>query len=451
MFCRFCKFSVLVTALRNAGELMLSRIFIIFKERTMNLIEHARRCRVLLVLLCLGIFSASCTSTLPAKESRDVVAATPEPAPASTAPAPVSIAPAKAIPVEEMVATVNGKPITIWEFNARYAATMRERYYHGRPPEGQEEAVRKEVLDLLIENALLVEEAGKRGIKPDEAKFAEAAAKAEARYGAMPEWKRDREEALSMIKEQVEDKSLIEQASQALREVPPPVPDEVRAYYGQHPESFTEPEQLRLSVILLKVDPGVPADVGKAREEAQNLYLRLKDGADFAELARQNSGDGSAEKGGDMGYMHGGMLPEQIQVMIDKLQVGMVSEPVRVLEGVALYRVDERVPPILREFKEVEARAQNLLVREQQDLAWKEATKRLRENARIEILVSMSDGSTKPIADSSIKQDGGTAGEPPIAPASSDAQNEVAKQKIEKKKSSKKKISKKKKINDKKL
>ena len=413
----------------------------------MNLIEHARRRCVLLALLCLGIFSASCTSTLPAREPRDVVAATPDPAPASTAPAP---APPKVIPVEEMVATVNGKPITIWDFNARYAATMRERYYHGRPPEGQEEAVRLEVFDLLVESALLVEEAGKRGIKPDEAKFAEAAAKAEARYGAMPEWKRDREEALSMIKEQVEDKSLIEQVSKALREVPQPAPAEVRAYYGQHPESFTEPEQLRLSVILLKVDPGTPADLGKAREEAQSLYLRLKDGADFAELARQNSGDSSAEKGGDMGYMHGGMLPEKIQEMINMLQVGEVSEPARVLEGVAMYRVAERVPPVLREFKDVEARAQNLLVREQQDLAWKEAIKRLRENAKIEILVSMSDGNAKPKADHSVKQGGDTAGEQPIAPASSDAQNEVAKQKIEKKKS-KKKISKKKKINDKKL
>lgn len=333
----------------------------------MNLIEYINR-RILLALLCLGISG----NPLPALADTKMVQ---EPPPAATA-----------IPAGQAVATVNGKPITVGEFNALYAEMIRKRFWHGAPPADQAEAVRKEAIDLLVDDALLVEEAGRRGFKPDAAKIEQAAAIMEARYGALPEWKRDRDQALSMMREQVGRPSLIEQARKALRDVPQPTPAEVRAYYEQKPELFTEPEKLRLSVILLKVDPGAPrADWDKAREEAQGIYLRLKDGADFAELARRHSGDSSADSGGDLGFVHGGMLPEKLQGKIDKLQVGVVDEPLTVLEGVALYRLDERVAPVLREFTEVEPRAQGLLKREQEEQAWKEAMSRLRGDAKIEI------------------------------------------------------------------
>ncbi len=422
----------------------------------MYLIEQTGRHSVLLALLCLGVLSASCTSTMSKKDSPDAIAATADPA-ATLAPAPIpspttesAQTPAPAIPAEEIAAKVNDKPITIWDFNARYSATMRDRFYHGKPPEGQVEAVRKEVLDLLIDNALLVEEAEKRGLKPDETKFEQAAANAEARYSYMPEWKRDRAQVLSMIRTQVERQNLVEQVSKALREVPQPTPAEVRAFYDQKPELFTEPEKLRLSLILLKVDPGAPrTDLDKVREEAQGIYLQLKNGADFAEMARQRSGDGSAERGGDLGYVHGGMLPEKLQEKIDKFQVGVVAEPIRVLEGIALYRLDAREAPILREFNDVEARAQELVKRDQQELAWKEAISRLRGSAKIEIFLPMADTSVKPIADSGAKQSSGTGAEQVTASPSSDKQSETATQKVEKKKSSKKKSSKRKKVNDK--
>jgi len=353
-------------------------MFLFFEECIMNLIEHIGRHRVLSALMCLGI---SVNSTLVLADEKPA-------APASA----VTAIPA----VQQIVATVNGKPITVREFNARYAAVLRERFYHGAPPENQAEAVRKEVIDFLIENELLAEEGERRGFKPDIPKFEPAAAAMEARYGTSPEWQKDRAQVLSAMKEQFVRQSLIEQAKKALQDVPQPTTAEVRTYYEQKPELFTEPEKLSLSVILLKMDPGAPkADLDKAYEEAQRIYLRLKDGADFAELARQYSGDSSAERGGNLGYVHGGMLPEKLQVKIDKFQVGVVSEPIRVLEGVALYRLDERVAPVLREFTEVEPRAQDLLKRDRKDQAWKEAISRLREDAKVEILVPIANDSGK--------------------------------------------------------
>ena len=375
----------------------------------MNL--HFNCCRILSALICMGICSGALADTgtaqKPPQDSglREVGVATTGVGEAS-----------KTVP-PTLAATVDGRPISIKEFDALCAEMIRKRFFHGAPSSSEVEAVRKEAMELLIENVLLVEEAERRGFKPDEAEIKRFAADMEARYGAMPAWQKDREQALATMREQVGRENLIKQARKALREVAPPTPAEVRVFYEQKPELFTEPEKLRLSLILLKVDPGSPkADWDKAREEAKRIFLRLKGGADFAELARKYSDDVSAGSGGDIGYVHAGMLPEKLQGKINKLQIGVVDEPLAILEGVALYRLDERVAPVLREFTKVAQRAQDLLVRDKVEKAWKEAIDRLRGNAKIEILV--------PIANDSVKSSGGL-GEPQlIAPTSGNKQED---------------------------
>lgn len=305
-------------------------------------------------------------------------------------------APAAPAPVGPAFALVNGKPISIQEFRVRYNAILRQRFYHGEPPEDQAVPVRREIADLLIERELLIEEAGRRGIKPDAAKVERAAAAAEARYSADPDWQKQREKLLPRMKDQAARQSLLEQIEKEVRTVPPPTPAEVRAYYEQKPELFTEPEKLRLSVILLAVDPGAPGeDWSKKREEAQAIYLRIKDGADFAEQARLHSSHPSASEGGDLGYLHGGMLPEKLQEKIDTFQVGNVPEPITTLEGIAIFRVEDRIVAKLREFSDVEQRAHELLQRDRSEQAWKETIGRLRAAAKIEILAPLGDEATQ--------------------------------------------------------
>ena len=307
----------------------------------------------------------------------------------------VEVAPA---PAEQVYAMVNGKPITVNEYKMLLAATMRQRFYHGNAPESQAEAVRKEVSELLIERALLVEEADRRGIKVDTAMIDQAVADADARYANTPRWKLQREQLLPGLKKQVAQQSQLDQLEKAVRNIPPPADEEVRAYYKQKPDLFTEPEKLRLSVILLNVDPSAPKELwDKALEDAQAIYRRIKDGANFAEEARLHSTDHTASSGGDLGYVHRGMLPEALEGKIDKFQVSEVSEPITVLEGVSLFRVEERIAPKLRDFPEVASRAQELLRREQQDQAWRETINRLREAANIQILMPITtDGSKQP-------------------------------------------------------
>ncbi len=71
-----------------------------------------------------------------------------------------------------------------------------------------------------------------------------------------------------------------------------------------------------------------------AMEQIVEIQGKLKDGADFSELAKEFSDDTtSANLGGDMGWFPPGAYGERVQMTIDSLQDGQVSEPFQTAEG----------------------------------------------------------------------------------------------------------------------
>lgn len=286
---------------------------------------------------------------------------------------------------ESVFATVNGKPITVREYQSAYTAHIRGQFYHREGvAEERLQAARKEVADKLIERILLVDEANRRQIGLDDKKVDEVVAGYDRRYANSPMWKENRERMISGLRERIEEQNRLERLEQQVRNLPTPNEQDVRAFYASRPDLFTEPAKLRLHTILLRVNPSAPDSAWlAARKEAAQLVEALRSGADFAETARRRSGDRSAAQGGDMGYLHLGMVPEALQARIDKLEVGVVGEPIDVLEGVGIFRLDERVPARHRDFESVRERAADLLLRERQQSAWTEFVADLRRGADI--------------------------------------------------------------------
>lgn len=301
--------------------------------------------------------------------------------------APARAQAAAATPGGEVFAIVGAQVISYPEYQSALASGMRQKYYHAKPPAGEVAKFQREVGDQLVNQVLLLEEAKRRGIEPDRAKTQEIMAAYEGRYQDSEQWKADRERLLPGLVERLERQSMLERLEKAARAVAAPLEEAVRAYYAIHPELFTEPEQIRLSLILLKVDPASPRVAWeKAREEADRLYQRLTKGADFAELARLHSSDPSAARGGDLGYVHRGMLPDQIQKqVIDSLKPGIAAPPVVLLEGVAIMRLEDRRPAKPRAFDEVRQRAGELWAREQGEQAWQRLIAELRGRTPIQV------------------------------------------------------------------
>ena len=283
-------------------------------------------------------------------------------------------------------AVVDGVAISAAEFEGALAAAIRQKFYHRRPPEDQLAPLRDEVADRMVNRVLLLNEARRRGIFPDEEKVRVEVAAYEKRYRDRPQWQEGRAQVLPAITQVLQEQSVIAQLEAVIRAASPPAEAGLRAYYESHRELFTEPERLRLSMILLKVDPSAPPSAWEqALERAQDIVTQLASGADFAELARLHSGDGSARDGGDMGYRHRGTVPPGIESEIDKMAVGAISEPFRLLEGVAIFRLVERKPAQLRQLEEVRRNVAELWAREQGETQWRDTLTRLRAAAEIRI------------------------------------------------------------------
>lgn len=134
--------------------------------------------------------------------------------------------------------------------------------------------------------------------------------------------------------------------------------------------------------ILLKVDELVSD--AEARRRLDDLYERLRNGAKFEELARLFSQDGSAAKGGDLGWLYpGDTVPEFEQVM-DQLAPGEVSAPIRSPFGYHLVEVLERRMQDVSDTRK-RAAAREALKERKLDEAYQDWLRQERDRAYVDI------------------------------------------------------------------
>lgn len=147
-------------------------------------------------------------------------------------------------------------------------------------------------------------------------------------------------------------------------------------------------QQTRVRHILLRITEQAPeAEVTRRLGEFRE---RLAAGrADFAELARQFSADGSAARGGDLGWIYPGDTVPEFEQAMNALAPGAVSSPVRTAFGLHLIqvlerRVDEASPDRLR------AAARQALRERRLDETLQEWLRQLRDSAYVEYRLERS-------------------------------------------------------------
>jgi len=111
-------------------------------------------------------------------------------------------------------------------------------------------------------------------------------------------------------------------------------PDEevLKARFEEQKARFVTPESRLASHILIEVDAEAPeVDVETARQTAEDLARRAREGEDFAELARENSQDiGSASEGGDLGWIEPGYMVQAFEDAVYELNLeNPISDPVQ--------------------------------------------------------------------------------------------------------------------------
>jgi peptidyl-prolyl cis-trans isomerase SurA len=99
-------------------------------------------------------------------------------------------------------------------------------------------------------------------------------------------------------------------------------------------------EQLALSEILLPVDS--PEQQAQVLRDARGLVATLRNGGDFAALARQVSVAASAQAGGDLGWVRPSMILPELRDKLAQLAPGAVSDPIVSPIGVHIFKLRER-------------------------------------------------------------------------------------------------------------
>ncbi|MBV8827222.1 MAG: peptidylprolyl isomerase [Bradyrhizobiaceae bacterium] len=120
----------------------------------------------------------------------------------------------------------------------------------------------------------------------------------------------------------------------------------------------------------------------KTEDEAKAVIAELKNGADFAELAKKKSTDPGASEGGDLGYFpKDEMVPEFAEAAF-KLEKGQISEPVHTRFGWHVIKVEDKRERQVPTFDQVREQLATHLVRKAQA----ELITKLRADAKVERL-----------------------------------------------------------------
>ncbi len=283
-----------------------------------------------------------------------------------------------------VVARVEGQSITREQLGRRVSAEK-----------GEEASLEdyREVLDQLISSELLYQEALARGYGlPEEELEARLAAirsrfdSEEAYLASLSEPDLTPADVRRALGRDLAVKRYLE--AEVIGEVSV-TEEQAREYFEEHQEEIRADRDVRARHILIPLDGTVPAPLRlAAREKLEGIRRQVLEGADFAELARQHSGDpGSAPLGGELGWISRGNTVPAFEEAAFRLEIGETSEIVESAFGLHLIQVTEERPgrPVSWE----EARDQLLAFLREQKVAELigEKAAELRGQAKVEISI----------------------------------------------------------------
>jgi len=277
---------------------------------------------------------------------------------AQLAPVP-SHARTRATPAD-VVALVNGAPIRASDLEAAMNTLVpMEAYHQNLKPEKLDE-LRTQALDGLIDEELRYQEAVRLKVRVADDEVDRALIRARKSYRDDQEFERARKASgatLPQIRASILRALMIQRVYEdAVMSRCRVSETEAAAFYRDNTARFLLPEQVRVSLITISVDPSAPpAEWEKARQKARDVAQRVAGGASFDALAREYSGDESRLKGGDLGFVHRGQLIDEFERALRDLSPGRVSPIVQTIFGFHLLRLVDLRPPAQKAFADVKA------------------------------------------------------------------------------------------------
>jgi parvulin-like peptidyl-prolyl isomerase len=232
------------------------------------------------------------------------------------------------------VATVNGERVTLGDFRERFTNTLSFAGDRSSLKPEDYDRLREEVLKVMIDEKIMLLRAGELKLSVSDAELTKRME--EIKEGYSPDGF-EKILATQKVHNDAWNKALktfmiIEKlmASDLYAGISV-TEEEAREYYHGHRRQYVPEEKVHIVQIVLR-----------DREKARNILNRLKRGEDFGKVAREVSIGPEAIRGGDLGFVSRGIMPEAIDSVIFSLPSGTISQVIKSPYGYHILRIVEK-------------------------------------------------------------------------------------------------------------
>lgn len=292
--------------------------------------------------------------------------------PAALVAAFVTAAPARAEvePIDRIVAVVDDEAVFESDVETAVRQYMFQRGTTSITPE-ERESLFREALQSLIDDRLVIAQAGRLGIDVPfsdvEAQVNKTLEENRKALGGDEAFERQLaaegltlEDLKKLYRTQLRNRMLVERVLQKdmQRERGEVTEEQLRSFYERNMDKLPKrPEVVHLKTIFIGFESSSGA-VNASREKANAIRLRVINGEDFAELAKKESEDPSGALGGDLGWVRPQDLREPaFAKAVEALDIGQLSEPVLTVYGYHIIELTDKRP------ESGEVRIRHILVR----------------------------------------------------------------------------------------
>jgi len=206
--------------------------------------------------------------------------------------------------------------------------------------------------------------------------------------------------------------------------------EDEQKFYEEHKSEMEQPEQIRLSEILVSTQKAAPSkmpepkaspdsppaaadakpadtpppapaapdaeQLAAAETKANGILDQIHKGAAFDEVAKKNSDGPSAAQGGDLGLFKRGTLSKELEDRTFAMKAGEVTDVIRTKQGFVILKVTEHQMAGIPTLKQMEPRIQDALYYQKLQPALRVYLKKLREEAFIDVHAGYVDSGASP-------------------------------------------------------
>lgn len=263
--------------------------------------------------------------------------------------------------VERVVARINDEIITLTELKKAY------RELKSALPKGERMPSKRELLERMIENRLLLQEAKRQRIKVSQGEVQENIERVKSTFLSEKAFELALEKEgvkIEDLKKRYEEELMIKKLID--REVKPEIEvskKEIREYYERNKRRFREEERVKIRHILFE-----------DYSQAEKALKRIKSGIDFKTVAKRAY----------LGSFKRGQLDRKIEEVAFSLEKGEISSIIKTGAGYHIVKLEKKEEARLKKLSEVKEMIRNILSSQRMERKLKEYLKKLKAKQEIE-------------------------------------------------------------------